>query len=66
MKRLLVLLTAMTAVLLAAAKPVKVACIGNSITYGSTLADPSTDSYPSQLARLLGDGYVVGLSLIHI
>ena len=60
MKRLLVLLTAMTAVLLAAAKPVKVACIGNSITYGSTLADPSTDSYPSQLARLLGDGYVVG------
>ena len=60
MKRLLVLLTAMTAVLLAAAKPVKVACIGNSITYGSTLADPSTDSYPSQLARLLGEGYVVG------
>lgn len=41
-------------------KPVKVACIGNSITFGYTLPDPSTDSYPAQLQRMLGEGYEVG------
>lgn len=62
MRRLTVLLLALTAAVLTAAgaPAVRVACIGNSITYGSTLADPSTDSYPSQLARLLGEGYEVG------
>ncbi len=39
---------------------VRVICIGNSITYGTGLADPATYSYPSQLQRLLGDGYEVG------
>ncbi len=38
----------------------KVACIGNSITYGYLLDDPSTKSYPSQLQKLLGEEYVVG------
>ena len=33
---------------------VKVACVGNSITYGATIPDPKRDSYPSQLARMLG------------
>jgi len=37
----------------------KVACIGNSITYGSTLKDPSTESYPSQLQMMLGKEYIV-------
>ena len=60
MKRLLFLLAVMATALLAEAKAVKVACIGNSITYGSTLADPQADSYPSRLARLLGHGYEVG------
>ncbi len=41
-------------------KPIRVACIGNSITYGSGLQDPKRDSYPSQLQRLLGEAYVVG------
>ena len=36
-----------------------VACIGNSITWGSKLSDPETESYPSRLAVLLGDNYVV-------
>ena len=27
----------------------KVACIGNSVTYGYGLKDPSTESYPVQL-----------------
>ena len=40
--------------------PVRVACVGNSITYGFKLPDPARDSYPSQLQRMLGDGYEVG------
>lgn len=38
----------------------RVACIGNSITYGMMLADPATESYPAQLQQMLGDGYKVG------
>ena len=33
----------------------RVACVGNSITYGLTLADPATESYPAQLQQMLGD-----------
>ena len=44
----------------AAQKPIKVACVGNSITFGYLLDNPSTDSYPSQLQKMLGNGYVVG------
>ncbi len=40
--------------------PIRVSCIGNSITYGTGLADPAANSYPSQLQRLLGDDYEVG------
>ena len=39
---------------------VKVACVGNSITYGATIPDRERDSYPSQLARMLGPDYEVG------
>lgn len=41
------------------ASPIKVACIGNSITYGSGIADRPRDSYPSQLARMLGEKWEV-------
>ena len=34
--------------------PVKVACIGNSITYGAGIADREHDSYPAQLGKMLG------------
>jgi lysophospholipase L1-like esterase len=37
----------------------KVACVGNSITYGYGLSDPSTQSYPTQLDSLMGAGYAV-------
>ncbi len=37
----------------------KVACIGNSITFGMYLDDPSTESYPAQLQQLLGGQYSV-------
>lgn len=38
---------------------IKVACIGNSVTYGYGLKDPSTQSYPVQLQKMLGDKYEV-------
>ena len=38
---------------------VRVACIGNSITFGAGIRNRSRDSYPSVLARLLGDSYWV-------
>ena len=38
----------------------KVACVGNSITYGMTIDDRENNSYPSRLARMLGDEYEVG------
>lgn len=40
-------------------KTVKIACIGNSITYGSGITDKPRDAYPAQLARMLGAGYSV-------
>jgi len=33
---------------------IKVACIGNSITYGYGLSSPNTQSYPAKLQNLLG------------
>lgn len=41
-------------------KPIRVACIGNSITYGLGLSDRETESYPSQLQAMLGESYLVG------
>lgn len=37
----------------------RVACVGDSITYGDGLAKPETASYPAQLQGLLGDSTVV-------
>ncbi|WP_372796650.1 GDSL-type esterase/lipase family protein [Pontiella sp.] len=41
-------------------RPVRVACVGDSITYGYGIEDRATDSYPARLQALLGDGWVVG------
>ncbi|WP_158859777.1 GDSL-type esterase/lipase family protein [Lunatibacter salilacus] len=38
---------------------IKVACVGDSITYGARLDDRDKDSYPAQLQALLGEGYSV-------
>jgi lysophospholipase L1-like esterase len=51
----LALLTLMTA---RAAEPIKVACVGDSITQG--VGAKSGQSYPAQLQALLGEGYLVG------
>ena len=37
----------------------KVACVGDSITFGAAIADRKTHNYPTQLDRLLGKGYSV-------
>ena len=42
-----------------AAEPLRVACVGNSITYGYGLSNPATESYPAQLQTLLGQNYNV-------
>ena len=39
---------------------VKVACIGDSITFGTGITNRDTDSYPAKLQKMLGDGYEVG------
>ena len=40
-------------------KKIKVACIGNSITYGHGIDDRENNSYPAVLGKMLGDGYEV-------
>lgn len=38
----------------------RVACVGDSITAGSGLDNPTEESYPSQLNTILGEGFQVG------
>lgn len=38
---------------------IKVACIGDSITFGARLDNPEEDSYPARLQKLLGEKYLV-------
>lgn len=57
--RIAALFLALTAFLTAPAQKIKVACMGNSITYGAGIVNRNDNSYPSQLAWLMGDGYEV-------
>lgn len=41
------------------AESIRVACVGNSITYGATIANREKNCYPAQLQVYLGDGYEV-------
>jgi len=53
------------------AQKTKVACVGNSITYGATIEDRDHYSYPAQLQAYLGDSYEVrnfgvnGTTMLH-
>lgn len=38
---------------------IRVACVGDSITYGARLEDREQHSYPAQLQKLLGDDVAV-------
>lgn len=40
-------------------EPIKVACIGNSVTFGAGLKQPLMESYPAILQGLLGNNYQV-------
>lgn len=62
MKRLV--LTALTLLLLVGCQEqepqiIKVACVGDSITFGAGIANREKNSYPAQLQEYLGDGYEV-------
>ena len=46
------------ATLCSAAEPIKVACVGDSITFGYGLQE--VEKYPAQLAKLLGEKYQIG------
>lgn len=39
--------------------PIRIACVGDSITFGSGIKDRQHDSYPAQLGRMLGDKFLV-------
>ena len=55
MKKLILMLLLFAASLAGAAEKTKVACIGDSITYGHGLADRANESYPAQLQKLLDE-----------
>ncbi|HEC42977.1 MAG TPA: sialate O-acetylesterase [Bacteroides sp.] len=38
---------------------IRIACIGNSVTYGHGLGDREQDAYPSRLQEMLGEKYIV-------
>ena len=60
MKRLLLSLLLLLFLLpLSARRTIKVACVGNSITYGTGVANREQNAYPVVLQRLLGKGYQV-------
>jgi sialate O-acetylesterase len=42
-----------------AANKIKVACVGNSVTYGYNINDREVNCYPAQLAQMLGNDYDV-------
>lgn len=41
------------------AQKIKVACVGNSVTYGYGIENRETNCYPAQLQQMLGDAYEV-------
>mgnify|MGYP000946109608 FL=1 len=60
MKRLLLSLLLLLFLLpLSARRTIKVACVGNSITYGTGVANREQNAYPVVLQRLLGKDYQV-------
>jgi lysophospholipase L1-like esterase len=59
MKRCFILLLCLIIGAECYAQKIKVACVGNSITYGSGISNRDKDSYPAQLQKLLGEEYEV-------
>ncbi len=59
MRKSLIIFLFILPFLAVAQEKTKVACIGNSVTYGYGHKDPKTTSYPTQLQKMLGDSYEV-------
>ena len=55
MRKLFALLLLALPLSIIAQEKIKVACIGNSVTYGYGHKEPAKTSYPSQLQQMLGD-----------
>lgn len=60
MKKILVLFLSLFVMLSTFAKPIKVACVGNSITFGYLVENRKKNAYPYQLQTMLGSEYEVG------
>lgn len=58
MKKILLCLFILWSAMLQAQK-IKVACVGNSVTFGYGIEEREKNSYPAQLQQMLGDGYEV-------
>ena len=52
---ILLIVITVAAAPVAAQEKIRVACVGDSITFGSGIRDRQTNSYPAQLGRLLGE-----------
>lgn len=62
MKRILFIIFALSLVVGCQEKdstPIKIACVGDSITFGAGIANREQNSYPAQLQEYLGKGYEV-------
>ena len=59
MKRLIITLLLALPLMAVAQEKIKVACVGNSVTYGYGHKNPAETSYPTQLQQLLGEEYEV-------
>ena len=60
MRRLLVLILSGAVMTASASPPLRVACVGDSITYGDRLDDRLRDAYPAVLNRLANGRFVAG------
>lgn len=58
-KRIVSIVAACVLAISATAAPLRVACVGNSITYGAGVDNREVNSYPAVLGRLLGGEYEV-------
>ena len=56
---LLIVLIGFTAQAEEIESPIRIACVGNSITYGSSISNRDKDSYPAVLGQMLGERYDV-------
>ncbi len=60
MKRFLLATLLFVSLTIVAQEKIRVACIGNSVTYGYGHNTPTETSYPAQLGKMLGERYTVG------